>query len=137
MPATAKLFPLLVAMSLVAWAILSWAHLLPWLARRNKRDALLVVVMPHMFRHVGAMALLPGIADVPLEWSVPLAWGDCITAMLAMVSMIALKRSWRHANLVVLVFNMFGILDLLHNGYNAATLQIAPRLGPIAYVVAF
>ena len=127
----------LAAMSLLAWSIIARVHLLPWLEGRSQRAALAVVVTPHMFRHVGAMALLPGIGDVPAAWSVPLAWGDGITAALAAVAMIALHRAWRHAIAVVWVFNVFGLLDMLHNGYNAATLGIAPRLGVIAFVVAF
>jgi hypothetical protein len=138
MPPSAKFLALLVAMSLVAWGTIARVHLVPWLDRRTKREALLVAVLPHMFRHVGTMALFPGIApDLPAEWTVPLAWGDGITATLAMISMIALHKSWAHANKVVWVFNVFGVLDLLHNGVNAAALQVAPHLGFVAYVVAF
>jgi hypothetical protein len=68
---------------------------------------------------------------------VPLAWGDGITAALAAASLIALHRAWRHAIALVWLFNIFGLLDMLHNGYNAARLGIAPRLGVIAFVVAF
>lgn len=137
MPPSAKLLALFMVMSLVAWGIISWVHVLPWLRARSKREALLVAVMPHLFRHVGAMALFPGIGDVPREWSVPLAWGDGITAALAALSMIALKKSWVHATKLVWVFNVFGILDLLHNGYGAASLELAPRMGIIGYVVGF
>jgi hypothetical protein len=68
---------------------------------------------------------------------VPLAWGDGITAALAMLSMIAVFRSWVHATKVVWVFNVFGLLDMLHNGYKAALLHVAPQMGIIAYVVGF
>lgn len=82
-------------MSLLAWGLIAWVHVLPQLARRTKAEALLIIVAPEMFRHVGAMAIFPGIADVPREWALPLAWGDCITALLAALSMIALKLGWR------------------------------------------
>jgi hypothetical protein len=137
MPPSAKLLASFVAMSLLAWGIIARVHLLPWLDRRSRREALLVLVTPHMFRHVGAMAVFPGIANVPEAWSVPLAWGDGITALLAALSMLALHRSWGHATKLVWLFNVFGILDLLHNGYNAVVLRIAPQLGVVAYVVAF
>lgn len=125
------------AMSLVAWGIIAWIHLVPMLDKRSKRDALLIVVMPHMFRTVGAMAMYPGIGDPPREWSLPLAWGDGITALLAMLSMVALGKSWRHATKLVWVFNVFGLVDMLHNAYNSVALGVAPRLGVIAYVVGF
>ena len=67
MPASAMLLPLLVALSLLAWAVIAWVHLIPWLDRHSRREGLLLVVMPHMFRHVGAMAMFPGLADVPRD----------------------------------------------------------------------
>lgn len=137
MPASAKLLALFMAMSLIAWGIIAWVHIVPWLDRRSKREALLIAVMPHMFRTIGAMAMFPGIGNPPRAWSLPLAWGDGITAVLAMLSMIALHKSWRHATKLVWVFNVFGLLDLLHNAYNAAALQVAPQLGVIGYVVGF
>jgi hypothetical protein len=137
MPPSSKLLVLFMAMSLVAWGIIAWVHIVPWLDRRSKREALLIVVMPHMFRTIGAMAMFPGIGNPPREWSLPLAWGDGITAVLAMLSMVALQKSWPHATKLVWVFNVFGLLDMLHNGYKSAVLQVAPQLGPIGYVVGF
>ena len=124
-------------MSLVAWTIVTVVHVAPWLARRTRREALLVVVTPHLFRHVGVLALFPGIGTPPPEWSVPLAWGDTATALLAALTMIALHREGSYAIPITWVFNVFGILDLLHNAGNAVALVVAPTLGPIAFVVAF
>jgi hypothetical protein len=137
MPPSAKLLAVLMAMSLLAWGIVAWVHVVPWLDTHSRREGLLVAVTPHLFRHVGAMAVFPGVGQTPPAWSVPLAWGDGLTALLAAGAMIALYKSWRHATLLVWFFNLFGLLDLLHNGYGAAVLQIAPQLGVIGYVVAF
>ena len=131
------ILPLVIALSLLAWAIIAWVHLVPWLDTHSRREGLLLVVMPHMFRHLGAMAMFPGLADVPRAWALPLAWGDGITAGLAAISMIGVHRSWRHAAKFVWVFNLFGLIDMFHNVYNAAALQVAPRLGVLAYVVGF
>lgn len=136
MPPAFRLLALLISMSLLAWTIVAIVHLAPWLARRTRREALLVVVTPHLFRHVGALALFPGIGATPLAWSVPLAWGDGCTALLAACTMTALHRSWRFAIPLAWVFNVFGTLDLLHNAVNAAALGVAPTLGVIAFVVA-
>jgi hypothetical protein len=124
-------------MSLGAWTIIAVVHLIPWADRRSTRDALLVLVMPQMFRTIGAMALFPGIGDPPPEWGTPLAWGDGATAVLAMLSMIALHKRWAHATKLVWFGAVFGLLDMLHNAFNSVALQVAPRLGPIAYVVGF
>jgi len=137
MPPSARLLAVLMALSLVAWTIVAVVHVAPWLGRRSRRDALLVVVTPHLFRHVGALALFPGIGAAPAAWSVPLAWGDGITAVLAALTMVALHRSWAFAIPLAWVCNVFGTLDLLHNAENAVALVVAPTLGPIAFVVAF
>jgi hypothetical protein len=137
MPPSARLLALFMLMSLAAWTVIAVVHLIPWADQRSKRDALLVLVMPQMFRTIGAMALFPGIGDPPAEWATPLAWGDGATAVLAMLSMIALHKQWAHATKLVWVGTVFGLLDMLHNAYNAIALQVAPRLGPIGYVVGF
>jgi hypothetical protein len=137
MPPAARLLALFMLFSVCAWSVVAWVHVVPAIDRRSKREALLIVVMPHMFRTIGAMAMFPGLSSVPEEWALPLAWGDGTTAMLAMLSMVALKRSWAHATKLVWVFNLFGLLDMLHNGYGAAHLEVAPQMGPIAYVVGF
>jgi hypothetical protein len=90
-----------------------------------------------MAMSLGAMALFPGIGNPPREWSLPLAWGDGTTAVLAMLSMVALHKSWRHATKLVWVFNVFGLCDMLHNAYKSVVLVVAPELGPIGYVVGF
>jgi hypothetical protein len=137
MPPSAKLLALFMVMSLCSWGIIARVHLIPWLDRRSQRDALLVVIAPQMFRTIGAMALFPGIGNPPPEWSVPLAWGDGATSVLAMVAMIALHKSWTHATKLVWVASVFGLLDMLHNAYNSVRLVVAPHLGPIGYVVGF
>jgi hypothetical protein len=137
MPPAAKLLAVLIVMSLCGWIIVARVHVLPWVDARPKRDALLVLVTPQMFRTIGAMSLLPGIGDPPPEWSIPLAWGDGMTAALAMLAMVALQTRWSHATKMVWASAVFGLLDLLHNVYNSITMQVAPRLGPLAYVVAF
>jgi hypothetical protein len=137
MPPAARLLALFMLFGLSAWSVVAWVHVVPALDRRSKRDALLIAVLPHMFRTIGAMAMFPGLSTVPEEWALPLAWGDGITSVLAMLSMVALKKSWLHATKLVWVFNVFGLLDMLHNGYNSVRLQVAPNMGPIAYVVGF
>ncbi len=134
--ASPSLLPVFMAMSLIAWVVIARVHVVPLVARWSRRDALLLLVTPHMFRHVGAMAVLPGITAAPIAWTVPLAWGDGITAVLAVLTMVALHRAWHRAFALAWVFNVFGLLDMLHNGFNAATLRVGPDLGVVAYVVA-
>ena len=137
MPPSAKLLAFVIATSLVSWSIVARVHVLPWLDRKTRREVLLILLAPQMFRTVGALALFPGIGDPPREWAEPLAWGDCATAVLAMASMLALHRGWAHAAKLAWTCSGFGVLDLLRNAFEAVHLQVAPRIGPIAYVVGF
>jgi hypothetical protein len=137
MPPAARLLVVLMILSICAWAIIARVFLLPWLDRQTKRRTLMILLTPQMFRTIGAMAVFPGIGDPPAEWATPLAWGDGTTAVLAMLAVLALHHDWRHANKVVWVSAVFGLLDMLHNAVNSIVLQVAPRLGPIAYVVGF
>lgn len=137
MPPAARLLVLFMIMSICAWTIIARVHLLPWLDRRAKERQLMILVTPQMFRTIGAMALFPGIGDPPAEWATPLAWGDGTTAVLAMLAILLLDRGWKHATKVVWLSAVFGLLDMLHNAFNSIVLQVAPRLGPIGYVVGF
>lgn len=134
MPPAARLLAALAAMSFVAWTLVAIVHAVPWLDRRSRREALLVVITPQTFRHVGALALFPGIGEAPFAWSVPLALGDAATAMLAAAAMLALHREWRAAIPLTWVATVFGTMDLLHNVANAMHLGVAPSLGPIAFI---
>jgi hypothetical protein len=137
MPAEAKLLAVLAIMGLAAWTVVAKVHVVPLLDRLPKRRALVVVLTPQMFRTVGALALFPGVGATPAEWARPLAIGDGVTAALAMVAVLTLHASWRHAMKAAWVATAFGLVDLLHNAFNSVRLQVAPTLGPIAYVVAF
>ena len=136
MPPAARLLAALAALSLLAWMIVAVVHVVPRLSRQSRRDALLVVLTPQLFRHVGALALFPGIGAAPLAWSVPLAVGDVATALLAAATMIALYRDSRAGVPLAWLTTVFGTIDLLHNVGNAMHLGIAPVLGPIAFVAA-
>jgi hypothetical protein len=137
MPPAARLLALFMVMSICAWTIIARVHLLPWLDQRPKERALMILVTPQMFRTIGAMALFPGIGDPPSEWATPLAWGDCTTAVLSMLAILALHHEWKHATKLVWLSAVFGLVDMLHNAVNSIALQVAPRLGPIGYVVGF
>jgi hypothetical protein len=125
-----KVFVLQVVLSLGAYSALAWAVLVPRIAHATRRDALAMVIWPETLRHVGATMLAVGGGDTVLEaWSEPLAVGDCATAMLALVTFVALKRRWRVAVPMAWVTTLFGGADLLHNVVQAARLGVAPRLG--------
>ena len=94
-----------------------------------------MVVTPS-FRHIGALALFPGIGSAPAGGRAARV-GRWDHGGPGGATMIALHRTWAFAIPLAWVFNVFGILDLLHNAVGAAVHVVAPTLGPAAYVVAF
>jgi hypothetical protein len=67
-------------------------------------------------RHVGLTFFAPGVdADsLPESFAYAAAYGDLISGLLAIASLIALRNSWVLALPLVWVFNVIGSLDLLN-----------------------
>jgi hypothetical protein len=59
--------------------------------------------------------LIPGVTAEVLDprFSIGAAYGDLLAALLALISIIALKYSWQFAIVLVWIFNVVGTLDLL------------------------
>jgi hypothetical protein len=90
-------------------------------------------------RHLGLMFLTRGatFAGMPLQFAYPAAFGDLITAILAFAAIPFVLRGSTLAKPAVLIFNIFGTLDLLA-GIIFATIYNAPvAMGPAYWIPAF
>ena len=110
------IFGLQFGLSVVVWALLARSVAAPWLAKRDRREALFWLTLPHAFRHVGLVFLVPGVVsgDLPFSFAGPAAYGDLAAGVLALASLIALRAGWSGATAVVWVFNVVGTVDLLN-----------------------
>ena len=108
------IFGLQFLLSVVAWGLIASFLLSPWLAKLPQREALLWLSVPHAFRHVGLVFLVPGVVDQPLppDFANPAAYGDLATGVLALVAMVALRAQWSVALGLVWLFNVVGTVDL-------------------------
>ena len=79
-------------------------------------------------------ATFPGI---PAQFTHPAAYGDLITAVLAMISIPAVAARARSAKLFVWVFNLAGSLDLIDAITLATVYDAAPFMGPAYWIPAF
>ena len=105
----------------------------PWLAKFPQHSALLWLSLPHAFRYVGLVFLVPGVVDQPLptEFAGPAAYGDLVTGALALFAIIALGSRWSVALTLVWLFNIVGTVDLV----NALRhVDVAPRFGAAWYI---
>lgn len=93
------IFGLQFLLSLVVWGALAKWLLAPWLANKAPHEALFWLTLPHAFRHVGLVFLVPGVVAQPLPESFanPAAYGDLLTGVLAFLALVALRMRWAAA----------------------------------------
>ncbi len=113
---TVAIFGLQFFLSLVVWGLIAKWLLAPWLEKQSPRDALFWLTLPHAFRYMGMVFLVPGVVARPLPdaFAIPAAYGDLLTGVLALLALIALRTGWARALALVWLFNIVGTVDLLN-----------------------
>jgi hypothetical protein len=126
------IFILQFTLSLIVIGLLTKWLLVPWLARQPPLRALFWLTIPHAFRHIGMVFLVPGmVLQLPENFAPAAAYGDLAAGILALLSLIALRSSWKGALGLVWLFNIVGTVDLL----NALRhLEAVPSLGAAWYI---
>jgi hypothetical protein len=111
-------------LSVAGWmAVRRFAPLRAWSAAVDTR----LFVVPHLFRALAGIAFLRMAAAgrLPADFALPAAWGDIAVAVLAALLLAAGPiRSRRHARAWV-VWNVFGLADILLVVANAARVGLA------------
>ena len=119
--------------SLLVMGLLARWLLAPALVKLPLRDALFWLTLPHAFRYIGMVFLVPGVVAQPLPdyFAIPAAYGDLLAAGLALLALIALRKQLGIAIGAVWLFNLVGTIDLL----NALRhLEVAQYLGSAWYI---
>jgi len=108
------IFFLQFGLSLVVVGLLARWYATPWLAQKSLEVALMALLIPHTFRHLGMAFLVPALNQpgMPEGFSTAAAYGDLLSGILALVAMIALKGRWSMAIRLVWVTNVIGTTDL-------------------------
>jgi hypothetical protein len=123
------LFGLSALLSLISSAVVAQLYLWPRLRTIERRNALLLLIAPHLFfRFIGLSFLIPGVTSQPLPaaFAVPAAYGDLIAGILAIIATIALWTRASAAVLLAWVFNVWGAADLLFAIYQGQRFGIPP-----------
>ncbi len=110
------IFLLQFILSLIVFGLVAKWVLAPWLASQSQRDALFWLTLPHAFRHVGMVFLVPGVVAQPLPeyFANPAAYGDLLTGILALLTLVLLRIGWKGVIGAVWLFNVVGTVDLLN-----------------------
>ena len=127
------------ALSTLVFWVTARLYVLPKLQDYEARTILLPVLLLHSLRHLGLMFLAPGATypGIPPQFTHPAAYGDLITAILAMIAIPAVATRARSAKLLVWVFNLAGSLDLIDAITLATVYDAAPFMGPAYWIPAF
>ena len=111
-------------------------YVLPKLQNYEARTLLLPILLLHSLRHLGLMFLTSGATypGIPPQFTYPAAYGDLITAVLAMTAIPAVAMRARSAKLLVWLFNVVGSLDLIDAITLATVYDAAPFMGAAYWI---
>jgi hypothetical protein len=131
-----EIFALQFVLSVVVISLLARWELSPRLARLKPHEALFWLTVPHAFRHIGLVFLVPGVVAQPLPeyFALPAAYGDLAAGLLALTTLIALRSGWALALPVAWLFNLVGTVDLFNALRHA---EIVPYFGAAWYIPTF
>jgi hypothetical protein len=114
-------------------------YLLPELPRLRPQQILVPILLLHSMRHLGMMFLTRGATypGLPSQFAYPAAFGDLLTAVIALVTIPIVLRGSLLAKPAVWFFNIFGTIDLVA-AITLATIYDAPvAMGPSYWIPAF
>ena len=136
---TLAIFGLQFVLSLLVYALLAKWYMVPWLAGKPVSQALIPLVFPHAFRHIGMVFLVSGVVTQPLpkDFSYPAAYGDLATGLLALLALVALRGNWGVGLPLVWLFNIVGTVDLLNAVFQGLRFQVPQSLGAAWYIPTF
>ena len=123
------LFGISAAFGLAAWGAVAWHYIWPELRVRPSPQNLKPILLLHGFRFLGLAFVLPGVVspDLPAAFAQPVAFGDFITAILALLALAALGT--RTGTALTWVFNIFGTADLLFAFYLGSRISLPDTPG--------
>jgi hypothetical protein len=122
-------FGITAGFGLAVWGAVAWHYVWPALKERAAPQDLKPILLLHGFRFLGLAFVVPGVVspDLPAAFARPVAYGDFITAILALLALAALGTS--AGRLATWVFNIFGTADLLFGFYQGAVISLSEKPG--------
>ena len=134
-----QIFGVQFLLSLIVYGLLAKWYVAPALARLPLHDALIPLLVPHAFRHLGLVFLVPAVVapTLPRAFALPTAYGDLLAGLLALLAMIALRGRLVLGIPLAWLFNVVGTLDLLYAFYQGIPLNAGAHMGSAWYIPTF
>ena len=87
------LFGISVVFGLAVWGAVAWEYIWPALRERPSPENLKPILLLHGFRFLGLAFVAPGVVspELPAAFAQPAAYGDFISAILALLALMALR----------------------------------------------
>src|SRR5579862_8115470 len=139
----ATIFQLHLVLGYVPWLLWLGAYAWPRLKSMDPVEAQRAIATLHSFRFFGLVFLVPGVVspDLPAGFATFAAYGDFATGVLAMLALLTIRirpAFW----LLVVAFNLVGIVDIIVDYYHGNQIGLAALAGelgatyaiPIIYV---
>jgi hypothetical protein len=132
-----QIFGLQVLLSFLAYGLVARWYVTPRLASRPLHAALQPLLVMHATRHMGMVFLVPTVVGpaLPAAFAVPAAYGDLLAGLLALAAIVALRARARLALPLTWVFNVVGLLDLIHAFYQGLSHDV--QLGAAYFIPTF
>lgn len=121
---------IVILFGILGYGLIATTYLKTWITTSPMNHVLQILVALHFFRYVGLTFILPESAAgaLPAVFAYPAAIGDFITALLAFIAFLTLKKKSHFAIPLVWLFNIVGTLDLAY-AFSSAILSEAAHLG--------
>ena len=126
-----------VLLSFVGWTLLARWYVSPRLAALPRDEALPPLLLPHAFRHMGLVFLLPTVTGgaLPPVFAKAAAYGDLIAGLLALAALLAWRTRSGLALPLTWLFSVEGLADLANAFYQGLTHNVS--LGAAYYIPTF
>jgi len=123
------LFGISAAFGLIAWGAVAWQYIWPALREHPSPENLKPILLLHGFRFLGLAFVVPGVVSpqLPAAFARPVAYGDFMTAILALLALAGLGT--RAGTVMTWVFNTFGAADLLFAFYQGSRISLPDTPG--------
>jgi hypothetical protein len=120
------------------FGLAAWWYVWPWLRSIDRTSAFTALTFIHALRPIGATVLVTSVAGtaLPQDFRDQVAYGDLLTSVLAIITLIALRARVDYAIALVWTTNVVGTLDLVNALAGGVRYDIAHLgMGSFWYVV--
>lgn len=125
-------------LGIILWVYIFRKYYKPLIYSNSFINLIRPLVIFHAFRFIGLIFLIPTVTtpDLSPVFTIPGAYGDFITSIIAIISLLVLSYNIKYSLPLIWLFNIIGSLDLLNGIFIGATNNIGQTLGSGFYIVA-